>query len=211
MSHSFGVPTRRRAFVLAAAALLALVVYCLVALGGSSSGPDRATAQTTTATTTFLRILDQNGRLIIGGAADRAHRDEIEVRSWGFGVENPATFSSTTSGAGTAKAQARELTFKHGPNPSWPRLFGASAQGVQLQQALLSVSRTGETPAINYLTYRLEPVRVTKVEDSASGGAPAQAVTLAYGRVTVSYREQSPDGTLAPPISDSWNFATDTK
>ena len=206
MSDRFVVPERRRALVLATAALLALAIYCLISLGGGGGGPQQAGAQVSGTSTSYLKLLDENGAIIDGGSLDRAHRREIELRSWGFGIQNAQSFG-TTSGAGTGKAQPQPLTFTHGPNPSWPRLFSASARGAKLNEAVLTVTRTStDGTTVDYLVYSLKPVFVTKLADSASGGAPAQEVTLVYGSATVSFRPTA----AAQPIGGGWDFITNT-
>ena len=196
------VPARRRALLLATAALLALTIYCLISLGGGG-GAQQAGAQVGGTSTSLLRLVDENGELIEGDSTLEGHAREIELRSWGFGVQNTGGLETT------GKAQARPLTFEHGPNPSWPRLFAASAGGKRLGEAVLTVMRTSGDRLVEYLVYRLKPVFVAKVEDTSSGGAPAQAVTVTYGTATVSYKpSEDPDGS---PITGGWDFITDTE
>ena len=193
------VPVRRRALLLATAALLALTIYCLISLGGGG-GPQQAGAQVSGNSTTLLRLVDENGELIEGDSTLEGHAQEIELRSWGFGVENSGGFETP------GNAQARPFTFEHGPNSSWPRLFAASAGGKRLSEAVLTVARTSGDRLVDYLVYRMKPVLVAKVEDTSSGGAPAQAVTVTYGAATVSYTPpQDPDGS---PITGGWDFIT---
>ena len=195
------VPARRRALLLATAALLALTIYCLISLGGGG-GPQPAGAQVGDGSTSVLRLVDENGELIEGNSRLEGHSQEIELRSWGFGVQNTGSFETA------GKAQPRPLTFEHGPNPSWPRLFAASARGTRLGEAVLTVMRTSADRLVDYLVYRLKPVVVAKVEDTASGGAPAQAVTVTYGAATVSYTP--PGDRDGSPITGGWDFITDT-
>ncbi len=118
----------------------------------------------------------------------------------GFGVENAGGLETTS------KAQPRPLTFEHGPNPSWPRLFAASAGGKRLSEAVLTVMRTSGDRLDDYLVYRMRPVFVAKVEDTSGGGEPAQAVTVTYGAATVSYTP--PEDPRGSPITGGWDFIT---
>ena len=39
----------------------------------------------------------------------------------------------------------------------------------------------------------------------AANAQPSAEITLAYGRITIEYRPQTPDGSLGPPVVTGWD------
>jgi type VI secretion system secreted protein Hcp len=138
----------------------------------------------------FIKIGD-----ITGESQDKAHKEEIEVLSWSWGASNPANVSYG-SGAGTGKVSFADLTFMHELDKASPALYQACALGKHYPEALLTARKSGGEQ-LEYLTVKLETVFVSGVSVSQGGGdRPTESVTLSFGKVTIEYKPQKPDGTL---------------
>jgi type VI protein secretion system component Hcp len=71
--------------------------------------------------------------------------------------------------------------------------------------AILTCRRPGREAA-DYLKITLQDVLVSGVRLGDAADAPPSAeVTLAYGRISIEYRQQMPDGSLAPASVGGWD------
>lgn len=68
--------------------------------------------------------------------------------------------------------------------------------------------RTFNGTTTTYLTYLLGTVYITKQEQSdtsGSNGGPTETITMTYGSINLSYREQNQDGTFQQPTSQCFS------
>jgi type VI secretion system secreted protein Hcp len=116
-----------------------------------------------------------------------AHKGEIDVESWSWGVSNTEPPGGGAGGAG--RAQFREFQFVSRISKASPGLLRACATGSHHKHAMLTGERmTGEGKAGSFLKYKLSDVVVTHVDQSAE--MPTDQFGLAYSKIEVSYFPQ---------------------
>ena len=142
-----------------------------------------------------------------GEAKDKAHKDEIDVLSWNWGLTSNGSFHSG-GGGGAGKASVQDLTFTHYIDKASPELILACMNGKHLEWATLLVRKSGEKP-LDYFMIDMEPVIVTGVSTGGSHGEdrPIETVTLHFGKVEIYYVEQTPTGKGGAKIQMNWNIA----
>ena len=131
----------------------------------------------------FLRI---DG--IPGESVDARHKDEIEVLSWSMGASRDP---SKNKGA-----CVRDLAFTKTLDRASPLLLANAVSGMTIPTATL-VARKAGAQQLEFLKVELKDVVITSIQDGASGDSPFEQVTIGFGTLTLQYRFQRPDGTLA--------------
>lgn len=101
--------------------------------------------------------------------------------------------SGSGCGAGVGKATFQALAFVHRIDKASPALFRACATGQRLKETVLTHRKSGEAQA-EYV-----------VRD---GQVNSETVSLAFGKVTLDYRPQKPDGSLGAAISFKFDLKT---
>jgi type VI secretion system secreted protein Hcp len=137
----------------------------------------------------FIKIGD-----IKGEAQDAAHKDEIDVLSWSWGMSQSGTMH-TGGGGGSGKASVHDLSFTKYVDTSTPPLMRSCATGEHIKTALLTVRKAGGNP-VEYIKITLEEIIVTSVAAGGSGGEDrlTENVTLNFAKVKYEYTSQKPDG-----------------
>lgn len=150
---------------------------------------------------------------IAGESTDQAHKGEIDVLSWSWGVtQTGAPGGGGGGGAGAGKAEFHDLFFVTRVSRASPKLILAVATGAHIKTAVLTGTRgSGSGKAADYLVYRLSDVIVTSVQHGAADGPPTEQVSLRYAKFQVSYRRQAASGTLEPPVEAGWDLKANKK
>ena len=92
----------------------------------------------------FIKI---NG--IDGESQDAAHKNEIEVRSWGWQILQQSNMHMG-SGGGAGKATVEDLAFEHLVDRASPNLMKYCLTGKHIDQAVLTIRKAGGNP-LEYL------------------------------------------------------------
>jgi type VI secretion system secreted protein Hcp len=146
---------------------------------------------------------------IPGEAQDPRHTNEIEVRSWSWGLSTVAGAGPGSGNAGSAKPRFQELSIVKWVDKSSPKLAEACATGRHLQEAVLSVCRTGGGKFVfDFLVVKLSDVTVSRFEEVAEEAdpIPAESISLDYSKIEYSYSAQKSDGTLDAPLTWAWDL-----
>jgi type VI secretion system secreted protein Hcp len=148
----------------------------------------------------FLRV---DG--VMGDSVDARHRGEIELVGWSLAMVNAGTASMTAGGAASGRADFQPLKTTQRVDRAVPTLVQLGAAGQHVQAAILACRRAGRD-AGEYLKVTLQDVMISgvRLSDSAEG-QPSAEVTLVYGRITIEYRPQMPDGNLGQPVVTGWD------
>jgi type VI secretion system secreted protein Hcp len=119
---------------------------------------------------------------IEGESIDAAHRDEIDILAWSWGMSNDGTTHSGGGGAG--KVSFQDLTITKYVDKSTPNLMKACSTGAPIPGAVLIVRKAGADP-IEYLVIRMENILVTSVSTGGSGGEDrlTENVTLNFSKI----------------------------
>lgn len=137
----------------------------------------------------FLKI---NG--IDGESPDAAHKNEIEVKSWGWRVSQQANMHAG-SGGGAGKASVDDLEFEHLVDRASPNLMKYCLTGKHVDQAVLVVRKAGGNP-LEFLKITMSDVIVTQVHPSGSNGDDGirEHVRLSFAKVRQEYVVQNAQG-----------------
>jgi type VI secretion system secreted protein Hcp len=151
---------------------------------------------------------------IDGESTDSAHKGEIDVLAWSWGIAAaPGTGAGSGSGKGAGKATFSDFQFVTRISKASPRLFLSAASGEHHKWAALAgVRASGKSKGGEFLKYKLSDVQVTSVnQNDTDGSAPSEQFSLSYAKIEVTYRPQSPKGKLEPPIMAGWDVRTNKK
>ena len=150
---------------------------------------------------------------IDGESQDNAHKGEIEVLSWSWGVENEGS-PGTGGGGGSGRPSFQDFHFVANISKASPQLFLSCASGVHHKAALLSGRRAGAVKGGGeFLKYKLSDVQVSSVQHSGEVGSdrPTEQFSLRYGRFEISYAVQKADGTLDTPATAGYDLKASKK
>jgi type VI secretion system secreted protein Hcp len=149
---------------------------------------------------------------IDGESADIAHKAEIDVLSWSWGVAN-AGGTGGGSGGGTGKAAFQDFQFVARISRASPMLFLACATGTHHKTAALTGVRSGvKGTSAEFLKYKLSDVVVTTDQHSGSeGGEPVEQFSLKYSKIEVSYTPQTATGKVGTPVQAGFDVKSNKK
>ena len=149
---------------------------------------------------------------IKGESVDKAHKDEIEVLSWSWGVSQTGTMHRGPGG-GAGKANVSDLSIMKYVDRSSPVLSQACCTGQHFPKATLSLRKAGGEP-LDYLVITLEDVLISSVQTGGSQGDEliTQSVSINFARFKESYQPQnSKGGKEGGAIEAGYNIATNEK
>jgi type VI secretion system secreted protein Hcp len=132
---------------------------------------------------------------IKGEATDEAHKEEINVLSYSWGMNNP---SAMASGAGTAggKVSVNDLVVSKSMDKTSPALHEHCCVGKVIPEGTLTVQRAGEDK-VQALVLKMENVFVTAVDGGDAADMPSlptETVTLSFKKFKYIYTPQDKEG-----------------
>ena len=138
----------------------------------------------------FIKIGD-----IVGESQDSAHKTEIEMLAWSWGLSNTTSIGSATAGAGSGKAHFQDLSLTKYIDSSSNALMKACVTGAHYPEATLTIRKAGGT-AVEYVVLTLKMVFVTSISTGGSGGEDklTENVTLTFGAFQFKYQPQDAKG-----------------
>lgn len=178
-----------------------IVTVIAILAGVAWAAPARAATEDC-----FLRVDGAQG-----DSADARHRGEIDVLTWSLAMTNTGAAAVTGSAGAAGRADFQPLKITQRVDRAVPALLQLGAAGQHVQAAVLTCRRAGRD-AGDYLKVTLQEVLVAGVRVSDSpDGPPSAEVTLVYGRITIEYRPQMPDGSLGQPVVTGWDVRTNRR
>ncbi|HEX8481212.1 MAG TPA: type VI secretion system tube protein Hcp [Allosphingosinicella sp.] len=141
----------------------------------------------------FLKF---EGPVIKGESTDSRHKDEIQVLSWSHSFNQPTKATRSGAGAGTVEqANHSDFTFSKYLDMATDDLMKYCWNGKQIGKATLSCYRSdGGEESILYLQVEMEDVIVSNISiGGGPGDLPTENISLAYAKVTYTYKAQKPD------------------
>jgi type VI secretion system secreted protein Hcp len=152
---------------------------------------------------------------IKGESTDDKHKDWIEILNFSFGASQPQ--SSTASSAGglsSARVNVQNFNFLHQLDLSSPKLFEACCTGAHIKTAVINLNRAGGDKA-KYMEYKLSDVIITSVgkggDSKADSDVPIESVSLAFGKIELTYTKIGIDGKAAGNASAGWDLKANKK
>ena len=153
----------------------------------------------------FAKIGDIKGESI-----DDKHKDEIELLSWSWGIENHGPRAVGGGGAG-GKPTFHDFSFTHKIDRASPLLMQGCATGQHLKEATITRRKAGKDQQ-EFLVIKMNDVIITSVAEEDDGGPHRlETVTLAFAKVEVEYRPQKADGSLDPGIHFKYDVLVNRK
>jgi len=165
------------------------------------------------ATDYFMRIDPGPGNTQIAGESRDVNlsgkQGYIAIKAFSYGVENPTTISSQTSGAGAGKVKFNALEIQKDVDSSSPQIFAALARGQHFNGIEILARKAGATIVSRYYFSLAYP---TAEEQSADAGedTPQEKLTFTYGGLALKYVGQTPTGAAQPAVLAKWSQITNS-
>jgi type VI secretion system secreted protein Hcp len=149
------------------------------------------TAQPGQGIDTYLYVKTKRVGVIKGESQTPDHVDEIEVRSWRWGI---AASSAIGHAVGTSRRSYTALSVVKSIDIASTALMAALATNDEVTECKLGVRRAGGEQEI-YYTIVLKGARVAAIEqDVDPGGQATETVQFRFTKVDVEYRPQKTTG-----------------
>ncbi len=140
----------------------------------------------------FLSVVSQRGGAIKGESEDQAHKGEIDVVDWSWGI----SARKEMAGGGVAgKATMRELSVVKHVDKASTALMSVAATNDVVTKAVLAVRKAGTTQQ-EYFKLTIEKGRITAIDLQTSGPEILETVSFAFQKIEVECKAQSKDGQL---------------
>ena len=148
---------------------------------------------------------------IAGESSDKAHKGEVDVLAWSWGMSNSGT-THQGSGGGSGKVSVQDLSFTKYVDKATPTLMTYCCTGKHLPVANLVVRKAGGSP-LEYIKIKMEDCIVSSISTGGSGGEDrlTENVTLNFAKVHLDYSPQKADGSGDTAIPMSWDIAGNAK
>jgi len=141
----------------------------------------------------FFKIDGGRQGPIKGSSTDAAHKGEIDVFGWGWGMQG----NSDAHVSRGSRTTIHELEVTKRADNATTGLMSALRNNEPITTAVLTVRKAGGDP-LEYLIITLEKARVTsfRIEGGEIGGQPmtVEKVRLAFQKVRIEYADQSSKG-----------------
>jgi type VI secretion system secreted protein Hcp len=142
---------------------------------------------------------------IPGESTDAKHKGEIVLDSFSWGETNSGG-TVTGGGSGAGKVSMQDFHFTARFSKASPKLMLACATGQHILNAVMTGRKRGGA-GFEFLFIKLREVLVTSVQTSEINNTiPEDAVSLAFTKIEVDYKEQKANGTLGGTTSFAWDL-----
>ena len=142
---------------------------------------------------------------IKGESQDAKHKDEIDVLSWSWGLEQPDVIPSGR-GRAAGKVSVHDLSITKCTDISTPQLMLTCANGGHIKEAWLTVRKSDQNQ-FEFVRIRMSDVTVRAVSTTDSGAdSITENVALNFAKVQVDYVQQRPGGAAGPTVQFKWDF-----
>jgi len=150
---------------------------------------------------------------IDGESTDAAHKSEIDVLSWSWGVSQTGPGGSAGGGGGAGKSAFQDFQFVARLSKASPKLFLSAATGTHHGWAALTgvkIAAKGQTA--EFLKYKLSDVMVSSVQHGGGEGSePTEQFSLNYSKFEISYSPSSASGKLGPAVEAGFELKQNKK
>jgi len=156
----------------------------------------------------FLKLTDVKGE-----AQDKAHKEEIDVLAWSWGMSQSGTMHAGGGGGG-GKVNVQDISITKWLDKSSPVLMQYCSTGKQFTEAVLTVRKAGGDSPLEYLIITMKDVIVTSISTGGSGGEDrlTENAALNFSQYKVEYQPQKPDGTAdGGKVDFEWDIAANAK
>jgi len=161
----------------------------------------------------FDAFLKLEGQKITGESTDKVHKGEIEIYSFSWGASNPVTMGSAQAGMGSGKVSVSAFNVMKKTDAASPTLFQMCCTGQHFPNATVVLRKSGGS-ALEYLVYKFWEVFVESIQWSGSSGGddtPTESLSLAFGKVTIEYKQQDEKGAAKGTVAGGWDIKSNAK
>jgi type VI secretion system secreted protein Hcp len=147
-----------------------------------------------------------------GESTDDKHKNEIDVMSFSWGATNSGS-AGQGGGQGSGKVAPQDFSFTKRDDKSSPVLYIGCATGQHYKSAVLVCRKAGGGQQ-EFLKITMSDVLVSSFNSSGSGGddlVPVNQISLNYGKLEYSYKEQKADGSLGGEVKQQYDFTANKK
>ncbi len=146
-----------------------------------------------------------------GESTRKGFEKQMEIQSFSLGASNPSSIGAGGGGGGGGKVSVSSFNIMKKTDSASPKLFNTCCQGDHYASAVVTLNKAaGKTP-IDFLKYEFEEVYVDSIQwAGAPGGddSPMENVTFSFGKITITYKPQKPDGSKGSPAVGSFDLTT---
>jgi len=133
-----------------------------------------------------------------GETTDEKFKDQIEVMSFDFGIDQPASSSASSRGGGTTgTAQFHNMSITKEVDAASPKLKEFCATGKHIDKCVMTVCRdAGDGQRVEYLKYTLTNTIISRYSISGghNGSLPVENIGLDFGKIEWEYTPQKRAG-----------------
>jgi len=150
----------------------------------------------------FLKLDGINGE-----SQDNTHKNEIQLYSFTFGVNNQGA-GGFGKGSGASKSDVHDVVVTKLTDLATTPLMKACATGKTIGDALITIRKAGGDTPVEYLKVDLKEVFVSQFHVGAtdSGGIAQETVGLNFAQVEFHYTPQEADGTAGATVSGGYDI-----
>ena len=143
---------------------------------------------------------------IKGESQKDGHKEDIDILSFSFGVQQVGSFHTGGAGGGAGKGEFQDLHIVKNIDKSTPTLFQYSANGKYIKTAKL-VSRKVGGKQLEYYIIELTDVLISAVNNAGSTGGDhiSESLTLNYAAIKFTYVPQKVDGGADGKVAMGWD------
>jgi len=155
----------------------------------------------------YLMVKGAKGGVIKGESLDGAHKGEIDVLSWSWGMHSRPALGG---GGASGKAAVHELKIVKRVDSASTGLMSALRTNEMIVKAVLTLRKAGKGQ-LEYLKITIEQGRVTSLTIDAGNreGSPDlfENVSFSFNKINVEYVPQGKDGQALGGMSytDQWS------
>jgi type VI secretion system secreted protein Hcp len=143
-----------------------------------------------------------------GESTRKGFEKDIEILSFSLGASNPSTIGAG-GGGGAGKVSLSSFNLMKRTDVTSPILFQKCCEGEHFAKATVTLNKAGGKSPIDFLKYEFEHVFVESIQWSGSSGGddtPTESVSLTFGKVSITYTAQNPDGTKGATKVGQWDL-----
>lgn len=129
----------------------------------------------------------------------------FEISDWSTDVEQTLNIGSQSSGAGAGKVVFNPFSITRKVDKASPQLFRAACSGTPFEFVDLLLVKPGPADGRVFLGFRFGLVAVKTIGWTSADDVPTETINFEYGSLTLSYAEQSPDGSVEPVVFQGWD------
>ena len=144
---------------------------------------------------------------IKGEAQDDAHKDEMDILAWSWGMSQSGT-THMGSGSGAGKVNVQDLSVTKYIDKASTDLMKFCTNGDHITEGTLTVRKAGGK-ALEYIVLNMKDIIISSVSTGGSGGEDrlTENVSLNFGGYEIAYTPQEKDGAAGTKTEWKWDIA----